>query len=339
MIELDGGYQEGGGQILRTAVGLSAVTGRPCRIFNIRRGRKNPGLRAQHLSGIQAVAGLCGGDLKGAQMGSPEIVLHPRGLSAPDRFAVRVPTAGSVCLVLQAVMIPLSRSPRPVSVEVEGGTHVRWAPVVEYFRDVFAHYLGRMGCRLAVGLERHGFYPRGGGRVRVTARPGGLKALDLVTRGGLCDTTAVSVATEDLKEARVAERQLEGAAGVLPLDRDDVVYAPSASTGTAIFMRTRYESCVLGASALGERGRPAEKVGRDCARAMREQMSSGACLDQHMADQIVPYMALAGGGCRASVAEVTDHCRTNMWVVEQFLPVRFEVDEETRLITCTSVAE
>ena len=334
LVELDGSHLEGGGQILRAAVGLSAVTGRPCRIFNIRKGRRDPGLKAQHLSSVQAVAALCGAELTGAEMNSLEIEFRPRELRPPLDLSVHVGTAGAVTLVLQALMIPLVRSPHPVTVEIAGGTHVQWAPPVEYAQQVFAHFLLHMGCALDVRMKRCGFFPRGGGKIHVTVTPGTLRAVDWSLRGASLSNAAWSVATDDLKKARVAERQIEGAARVMAFDEQNVLYAGAPSTGCAILTCARYDNCVLGASALGRRGVRAEKVGQDCARELLGQTRADVCLDQHMADQIIPFMALAGKDSTVSVAAVTDHCRTNMWVTEQFLPVRFEVDDKRPAISC-----
>jgi len=333
-LEIDGGYLEGGGQILRTAVGLSAATGKACRIFNIRKGRRSPGLAAQHLSAVVAAAQLCAARLEGAKPGSTDLTFRPGPLEPSDTIALDVGTAGSVTLVLQAVMIPLAAAGRPAVLAVSGGTHVKWSPTTDYFAHVFVHLLGKMGVRAEMPEVAPGFYPRGGGRISLAVTPGLLEPLVLTDRGEFVRTTARSIATTDLAKARVAERQLEAAEGIVSVDRREFDYVKSPSTGSALLMTAEYASCRLGASALGERGKRAEKVGAEAARALQWLMSQDACLDEHAADQILPYLALARGASEVKVAGVTDHCRTNIWVIEQFLPVRFRVNESAGLIKC-----
>ena len=334
MIELDGGHLEGGGQILRTAVGLSAVTGKACRIHDIRKGREKPGLRPQHLRSIEAVAQLCRAELTGAKVQSSEITFRPGELNPADSLTVQIGTAGAVTLVLQSLMIPLACVTRPVEVVVTGGTHVPWSPPWEYFESVFCWFLGKMGVTVKPKLRRCGFYPNGGGRVEIGVMPGQLKARDWLERGGLLRTEVTSFATRDLQHARVAERQIDGARKRIEFNVEQAAYIEAPSTGTAIFALARFEESVMGASALGRRGKPAEKVGRECAAALLEQTQTDACLDEHMADQILPFMALAAEDSTAKVTAITDHCRTNIWVIEQFLPAKFEVDEGQGRITC-----
>lgn len=333
-ITVDGSYLEGGGQIVRTAIGLSAATGIPCAVTNIRKGRRKPGLAAQHLAGLRAVAAVCGAELLGDRVGSLEIQLRPSHLEPPPRISVEVGTAGAVTLVLQALMIPLACAGREVTIEVSGGTHVKWAPTMNYFQRTLSFFLERMNVSVEAETGAYGFYPKGGGVARVRVRPAALKPIVLTERGAFLRIEASSIASEGLKEARVAERQIEGARELVSIEAEQVGYVNSKSVGTALYLEACFENCRLGASAVGQKGTPAEVVGRQCAELLGRQLDSGACLDRFMADQILPYMALAPGDSCVRVAEITDHCRTSMWVIEKFLPVRFEVDPDRSTIAC-----
>lgn len=327
MIEIAGDHLEGGGQIVRTAIGLSAVTGKPCRIHNIRRGRKKPGLAAQHMKGIEAAARLCHGQVEGLRIGSQEVVFQPDQI-AGGQLEIDIGTAGSIALILQTLVLPSVRAEEEVELEITGGTHVRWAPSLDYFQEIFCALLLRMGAEVRTEIARVGFYPKGGGNVRVKILPAHrLKPLNLTERGDLRTILAESVASRDLEKAKVAERQVEGVEKIIDLDDATARYVDTYSIGSSIHLTAQFSNCRLGASALGERGKPAERVGREAARLLSDQIRSGACLDRWMADQILPYLALADGNSEVTVSKVTNHCLTNIWVIEKFLPVRFEVLE------------
>jgi len=335
MIEIDGSYGEGGGQILRTSLALSAVTGKAFRIYNIRKGRPKPGLKAQHYTAIESVARICNARVEGNRIGSEEVKFYP-GKIKGVRFEANIGTAGSITLLLHAIIPPLLYAERETEIEITGGTNVLWSPTTDYFRHVFCNFLDRMGVDIRVDVERHGFYPRGGGKVHVRISPvSKLRVLELVEKGKFKRIDVWSISSSDLKNKKVAERQLKGFKEILNLEgHEHVLYVDTLSPGTSIHAHAHYTNTKLGADVLGEKGKPAEEIGRDCALLLKEQMDTGACLDEWMADQILPYMALAGGG-KASVAKVTQHCKSNMWVIEKFLPVKFEVKEN--VISCKKI--
>ena len=324
VIEIDGSEGEGGGQIIRTAVALSAVTGKPFKVVKIRSNRPRPGLMAQHLASIQAVARLCQAKVEGGIIGSTEVVFTPKGLVA-GHLDIDVGTAGAVTLVLQSLMVPAVHAGKSLEFRVLGGTHVKFAPTMEYFTNVFSFFMAKMGVKVGCEIVRHGFYPKGGGEVKVVVSPGKLKPLTVLERGKPLGNTAFSIATADLEKAKVAERQLEGACRVMGFQAKDAAYANALSTGSSVFCGSAFANTILGNDSLGERGMKAEDVGKDAALGLEKQLETGACLDRHMADQILPYMALASGLSSVSVAEVSGHCRTNMGMIEKFLPVKFKV--------------
>lgn len=330
MIEIDGSYGEGGGQILRTACSLAAVTGTPCHIINVRSARRNPGLRTQHLLGLQALARLCDGRLEGGAVGSREIAFFPGRVSARS-LIIKIGTAGSVTLIIQTLLPVLLGASMPLTIELEGGgTDTAFAPPFDYLRYVFLWFLRRMGADLDVTVQRRGYYPRGGAAVRVEMRPSRLRPIALVERGALGKVSLISQAAGVLRARRVAERQIEGAIGALrtlPRAAESIVdYAPGIAAGSSMCIVAEFEHTVIGANSLGARGKLAEAVGKEAAAEFARELQSTACLDRHMADQILPYMALAPGSSCVSVSELTAHCRTNMWVIEKFLDGKFAIE-------------
>jgi RNA 3'-phosphate cyclase len=336
-LDIDGSFGEGGGQILRVATGLSAVTGRPARITNIRANRPSPGLKPQHLRGIEAVARLCNARVSGLAEGSTRIEFTPGRLSH-EHLRIDIGTAGSIGLVFQSLMIPAVHTDRPLEFEVTGGTDVAWSPSITYFQEVFCRFLKRMNIEAEASIQGYGFYPKGGGRALLRVQPGNLGPINLTEAGRFARYDILSIASENLRQARVAERQTEAAIGILGRrsERELCEYVRSHSPGSSIHIHAHFDNTILGATVLGERGRPAERVGEDCARLLQNQVNTGACLDRWMADQVLPYLALSGRPCRVSVSELTNHARTGIWAIERFLPVRFRTQEKGRhFIICS----
>src|SRR5947209_3758484 len=302
MIEIDGSMGEGGGQVLRTALALAAVLRHEVRVFNIRAGREDPGLKAQHLTGAKALSQICGASSQGLRIGSTEFIFNPGKVKAGS-FHFDVGTAGSITLVLQTLMPLLPFAPGTVEVEITGGTDVRWSPPIDYLRLVTLPLLERMNVHASILVSRRGHYPRGGGVVRITATPVSVLKNIVGKEGG--DVIAITGVSHSVKlPIRVAERQASALTRVIErksIPRPKIEIDASENNthlgpGSGIVLcATTSKGGVLGADSLGERGRPAEVVGEDAAKKLLEELGSGAFLDRHMGDMIVPYAALAEG--------------------------------------------
>ena len=331
MIEINGNYLEGGGQILRTAVSLSAITGKPCHVFNIRKKRPKPGLKQQHLLGIQALTQLCNGKLEGDFLGSEEIKFFP-GQTYRDQVSVNIPTAGSITLVLQTLIPPLLFSSKPTEIIFNGGaTDTFFSPTIDYFRYCLLKILKKMGVRVEIEISKRAYYPEGGAKVKVKVFPGELKKINLTERGQLKNILAISGASQFLKDKKVAERQLTGVKEILgklklPI-QEQIEYYQTQCPGSQVCLLVNFENTILGADNLGKLGKRAEDVGKEAALELLKQQKSNACLDKHLADQILPYLALLNKKFPVTVSEITNHCRTNAWVIEKFINGKFELKE------------
>jgi RNA 3'-phosphate cyclase len=336
MIEIDGSYGEGGGQILRTAVAMAAYEGIQCRITNIRKGRPRPGLRPQHQAGVKALAALCNAEVAGLHVGSGEVTFRP-GRIAEGALSVNVGTAGAIGLILQSLMLPAIHTSSPLLLTIIGGTDVPWAPTIGYVREVAFHVLEKVGYYGKMAMTTRGYFPRGGGEVAIELDGGKLSPLVLVEPAQIQLIQGRSHASEQLRERRVAERQRERAMAILenagvPVEIE-VEYGQTASPGSGIDLCAVAQNIRLGANALGARGKKAEEVGAQAAAALLRQIGSGAALDEWMGDQIIPFLAVAGGKSTVSVSRVTEHLRTNLWVVNHFLPIETQIKEgKTRSI-------
>lgn len=335
-IIVDGSYLESGGQILRTAVALSAIKKIPCKIINIRKGRPTPGLKAQHLKGIESVALLCNAEVKNLKIGAEEIEFFPKKLAAKD-LKIDVGTAGSITLLLQTIVPIAIFLDDPIELEITGGTHVRWSPPFDYFQHIFCYFLKRMGVNIDSEIIRYGFYPKGGGEVRVHINPcKKLKPLCLEKRKGEGRLSAISIASKELEKAKVAERQVESVEKIVKLNEKKISYQQTYSTGSSIFLCAEFENCRLGFSSLGERGKPAEKVGFEAAKELKKTLLTESTVDEHMSDQLLPFIALAERGSLFTTPKLTNHAKTNIWVINHFLKRKFEIEEREKnvLIKC-----
>ena len=328
MIRIDGSYGEGGGQIIRTAVALSAVTGTEVTISNIRSNRPKPGLKAQHMSAIRTAADMTGARISGLKSGSTELTFSPRDISG-GHYNIDIGTAGSITLLLQCLMPVASAAQEPVSLDITGGTDVAWSPPIDYMAHVLLPVLASMGLKCNIKLQRRGYYPRGGGRVTAIIQPSALQAVELDKEKEPCTVSGISHSSN--LPPHVMQRQADAATAALEKagysSSIDTWAANSPSTGSGITLWCGH----AGGSALGKRGLPAEKVGKAAAGEIITELGSWAAVDVHLADQLIPYMGLARGGS-FTVGEVSGHAKTNIWVVEQFLGVKFGVERmEDRL--------
>ena len=322
MLELDG--REGGGQLVRTALACSALTGRPFRMTGVRGSRPNPGLRPQHLAAVRAVAAVCDAETRGAAEGSEELEFHPGPVSGGEH-EVAVGTAGSVPLVFDAVLPVAYGLEEPLSLRATGGTDVKWAPTADHQRTVKLPLVRRGGLEAETSVERRGFYPAGGGRATLSLSPSDPRAFEPAERGSLRSVAVASVASRGLEEREVAERQADAAVEALdglealgsgvPVE-STVEYAETTSPGSAVLVRAEYEGSLAGFDALGERGRPAEEVGEAAAEAFDRFDAGAAVVDEHTADQVVLPLAVAGG--TVAIPRTTDHVATNVDLLDAF---------------------
>ncbi|MDP1650866.1 MAG: RNA 3'-terminal phosphate cyclase [Rubrivivax sp.] len=329
MVEIDGAHGEGGGQLVRTAVALSAVTGVPVRIVDIRARRRRPGLAAQHAAAVQAVAALCDARCEGVQTRSTTLSFWPHRLHG-GVFEVDVGTAGSIALVLQAMLPAALSSGQHVEVALRGGTDVPMAPPMDYLRLVLLPLLARMGVQAELDMVRRGYFPQGGGEVRLALRPlTRLTPFAVAERGPVAHVDLLAHVAH--LPGEIAQRMAAAARAALPpqlpVQAEVDVCAPELALGPggAIVLRAVAARTTLGAAAVAARGVPAERLGQAAASSLRRDLDAGATLDVHAVDQMLVFLALADGPCAFRAAELGSHARTVMWLLEKLTPARFDV--------------
>lgn len=327
MLRIDGSRGEGGGQILRSSLSLSMLSGRSFHIRNVRATRSNPGLNRQHLTALRAAGEVCGARVDGDRLDSREIVFRP-GTVSPGRYHFSTGGAGSTTLVLQTVLPPLLTASGPSEIVVEGGTHNPFAPPFEFLERVFLPAVRRTGPAVTVELERYGFYPRGGGRIRARIEPAAdLQRLELLHRGPVEGRRARAVVS-DLPR-HIAERELSIAHAMLELRPDElevVDVEDPAGPGNVIMVEIRTAAVTELFTAFGRRGVPAEEVAAEACRQVLGYLDAGAPVGPHLADQLLLPLAAGPGGAYVTHG-VTSHARTQTWVLERFLDVGIVLEE------------
>lgn len=326
MITIDGSLGEGGGQILRTSLALSLVTGQGFRIQNIRAGRQKAGLLRQHLTAVEAAAKVGNAAVDGAALGSKELEFKPGKVRHGDyRFAVG--TAGSATLVLQTVLPALIIGKEPSRLTLEGGTHNPHAPPFDFLDRAFLPLLNRMGPQVSAKLERAGFFPAGGGRFTVEITPvERLAPLDLQNRGESKGRSARAIVSN--LSSGVANRELKVVSEKLGWPREclHVEEVESNGPGNAIILELAFEHITEVFTGFGERGVLAETVAEQVIGEVRDYLASGVPVGGHLADQLLVPLALAGSGSFLT-GKLSRHTRTNIEVISKFIPVAFQPEE------------
>lgn len=326
MITIDGSVGEGGGQVLRTSLTLSLVTGEPFTIEGIRAGRRKPGLLRQHLTAVQAAAAVGRAETEGAHMRSTRLVFRPRGLSGgTHRFAVG--TAGSAMLVLQTVLPALLKAEGPSEITVEGGTHNPFAPPFDFLDRTWRPLMARMGAEIELELGRHGFYPAGGGEAKARVEPSALGALDLVDPIG--EVSYRPRAIVSALPTSIGQRQLKTVRRLLELDREagevEDVREPRGP-GNAILIEADAGALTEVFTAFGDKGVKAEHVAKKAAKEAQAWRKVGAPVGEHLADQLLVPLALGAGG-RFLTGPLSRHTTTNIAVIKRFVDVSIETRE------------
>jgi RNA 3'-terminal phosphate cyclase (ATP) len=326
MITIDGSFGEGGGQILRTSLALSLVTGQPFRIERIRAGRKNPGLLRQHLTAVKAASEIGQAEVKGDSIGSTQLTFTPGTVKAGD-YAFAVGTAGSATLVLQTVLPALLVGDgETTSLTLEGGTHNPFAPPFDFLGKAFLPIINRMGAGVTATIERHGFYPAGGGRFVVSINPAmQLRPLELIERGAFIAKAARAIVAHLPFDIAERELSLIGRKLDLPgeaLHAETIKTSPGPGNAVTVELTSKHVTEVF--TGFGERGVSAEAVANSVVKEACAYIAADVVVGEYLADQLLLPFALAGGGSFTTLP-LSQHSTTNMDVIQKFLDVKFDV--------------
>ncbi|MBN2468950.1 MAG: RNA 3'-phosphate cyclase [Deltaproteobacteria bacterium] len=334
MMEIDGSQKSGSGTIVRDAVPFSILLGKDLRITNIRAKRMKPGLRAQHLKALEAATQLCRGQVTGAEIGSKEITVTPGDCIHGGTFRWDIGTAGSATMVASCIMLLALYADKPSVYKITGGLFQDFAPSVYHMQYVLLPLLKKMGAELAVRIIRPGYVPKGGGLIEVTGIPmmSALTPLALLDRGTVKKVLGIALSSL-LAERKVSERMasacretLRGKGYLPPIDilydtkEKPIFDKASAQPGASLAVWAETDTgCLLGSDMAGARGRPAEVIGTKVAKQLSEDLDTTATVDRHLADQLIPFAALADGWSTYVIPRMTEHIETRLWLAETIL--------------------
>lgn len=326
MIEIDGSRGEGGGQILRTAVALSAITSLPLSIMNIRAKRKKPGLMRQHFAAIDAVRTICDAKVTGLELRSPRLTFEPDRIR-PGEYRFQVGSAGSTSLVMQTILMPLLCAEGPSTVRIEGGTHNPMAPPFDFLERSYLPQLRRMGADVDLKLNRYGFYPAGGGKVLANIRPiEAWRGIDLVNRGDLLRRSIRSTVAN--LPTTIAQRELDHIQKKTEWPQEEFELIETNETdgpGNAVVIELEFENVTAVYTGFGQMGRRAETIAQETLRFARAYLRSQAPVCEHLADQLLLPMAIAAHhhkqASRFVTHEMSSHATTHIELINEFMDV------------------
>ncbi len=329
MIEIDSSTGEGGGQILRTALSLSCILQKPVKFTNIRAKRPKPGLQAQHLTCVKALKEICSAEVKGAELGSSLLEFIPSKIKS-GKYFFDIGTAGSITLLAQCVLPVLLFASEKSEVTFVGGTHVSFSPPADYFYKVFLPTIRKIGADAEFTVNRLGWFPVGGGKATLLIKPSSLKSIELTKREREPRVEVCSFYSNLPEDVGV--RQLNSASLLVGNCRKIIERKEALCPGSCVFIRADYGNCVAGFSSLGARGKRAEAVGKEAGEEFVSFNNGSACVDEHLADQLLLYAALAKEQSTFTVEKISQHFETNVWTISRFLERKIEVEKRKEVI-------
>lgn len=322
LIKIDGSQGEGGGQILRTALALSMITGKPFELKNIRAGRKKAGLMRQHLVCVQASQRISNAVVEGAELHSQNLYFEPQQIQA-GQYDFNIGSAGSTMLVFQTLLPALMVQEQPSQITIEGGTHNPMAPTADFVAQCFLPSIKKLGIEVDFEVEKAGFFPVGGGCVKATIRPWlDRQAWFAIDRGAL-QSVDVFAGVLNLPND-IAERELAVLKQQLPANTAQQIYLKGVSQGNTAYVTVNSEQHCQLFTALGEMKKSAERVAHDLAREVKKYLASDAVVDEHLADQLLLPLALGQGG-EFTTQVVSEHTRTQAMMIQKFLDCRISL--------------